>query len=259
MVNAIFIDKSFSDRGFEHTFAHELFHYLSGAVEMTVNNNKAVYKSGISVGIYDKDDNVISEESRGLNEGITELLAIKQTGIHDGEYNIAVKIADILMGKNSQSIINAYFSTDEGQIEKIYEDFEKRQTTISAEQLKSIPANCNYFTLDINLIKGCLEYALSYCQTMEELETERKRLLPIFKEMRDDFNIDYSEENFDIKDLFVSVIKEKRESIQIKSTQDLGRETMDVQRETAYMDDTQESIRKEQKLIEDKNKNAQQL
>lgn len=259
MVNAIFIDKSFSDSGFEHTFAHELFHYLSSDVEMTFNNNGAEYISGISIGIYDKDDNVISEESRGLNEGITELLAIKQTGTHGGEYNIAVKIADILMGRNSQAIINAYFSTDKEQVEKFYEDFEKRQTTISSKQLKSIPASCNYFTLDINLIKGCLEYSLSYCQTIEELETERKRLLPIFKEMRDDFNIDYSEENFDIKDLFVSVIKEKRECIQTKSTQDLGRETMDVQTEIVYMDATQEGIQREQKLVEDKTKNAQQL
>lgn len=258
--NAVFIDKSFSNLAFEHTFSHEFFHYLSDDTEMTLNdNNEAMYKSGINIGKYDKDDNLISEDSRGLNEGITELLAVKQTGVHGGEYNIPVKIADILIGNNNKSLINAYFSGDKSQIQKFYDDFDKRQTSTSSEQLKSIPSKSSYFTLDVNLLKGCIEYTISFCKNMEELTAERKRLLPIFKSMRDDLNFEYSEENFDVKELFDSVMSEKRKSIQSKSTQELGRETLDVQKETDYIDSTQESIEKEQKSIEDKDKNTQEL
>lgn len=44
-----------------------------------------------------------------------------------------------------------------------------------------------------------------------------------------------------------------------KSVQDLGRETIDIQEETSYIDKTQEDLEREQKTIEDKDKNTQEL
>lgn len=44
-----------------------------------------------------------------------------------------------------------------------------------------------------------------------------------------------------------------------KSVQDLGREAIDIQEETSYIDKTQEDLEREQKTIEDKDKNTQEL
>lgn len=258
--NAVFIDASYSDSAFEHTFSHELFHYLSSDTEILFNEeNEAFYKSGLSLGKYDRDDNLLDENSRGLNEGITELLAIKLTGTHGEEYNIPVKIADILISDNNQSLLQAYFSDNKTAIQCFYDEFDKRQSSISSQKLQLLPATSSYFPLDIKILKGCLEYTLSFCENMEQLTAERKRLLPIFKDMRNDLNIEYSEENFDIKELFDIVLSEKRNNIQSKSTQELGKETLDIQKDTAYIDDTQHEIDREQMIIENKGKNTQEL
>lgn len=61
------------------------------------------------------------------------------------------------------------------------------------------------FTLNVNLLKGCIEHAVSFCRNMKELTEERKRLLSIFQNMRNNLNIEYSEENFDSRELFNSI------------------------------------------------------
>lgn len=211
MKNAVFINKNCSEQIFERQFIHELFHYLSNDTEMTFDEkNEAIYKSGVLLETCDMEDNSIYEEARGLNEGITEMLATRLSSQNKGEYRLPVIFAEIIGNNSGNLLIEAYFSKDKNKIQEFYEDFDQRQTSTSSEQLKTIPATNNLFTIDVNLLKGCLEYATSYCRNMEELTAERKRLLPIFKELYNDWNIGYSQANFDVKKLFDSVMSERK-------------------------------------------------
>ena len=69
----------------------------------------------------------------------------------------------------------------------------------------------------------------------------------------------FSETEISAEEYLKMLSEDETFPIHIKSTQELGRETLDVQKETAYIDSTQESIEKEQKIIEDKDKNTQEL
>ncbi len=236
MKNAVFINRNSPEQIFEHQFIHELFHHLSNNTEMTFDEkNEALYKSGVLLETCDKDDNSIYEESRGLNEGITEMLATRLSPQNKGEYRLPVIFAEIIGNNSGNLLIEAYFSKDKNKIQEFYEDFDQRQTSTSSEQLKTIPATSNYFTIDVELLKGCLEYATNYCRNIEELTAERKRLLPIFKELKKDWNIGYSQENFDVKQLFDSVMGERKRFFQgeksdskIFTTDEVGKATINV-------------------------------
>ena len=49
---------------------------------------------------------------------------------------------------------------------------------------------------------------------MEELTAERKRLLPIFKDISNDLNIEYEQEDFDVRQFFNEIMSAKRTEIQ---------------------------------------------
>lgn len=70
-------------------------------------------------------------------------------------------------------------------------------------------------------LQACLEYSLSFCNSIEELETERERILPIFKKMYNNINIMFDEEDFKLNEFFKSIINRKREELAtLSKTQD---------------------------------------
>lgn len=268
--DAIFIDATYTDDEFEHTFAHEFFHHLSSDSEMKFDENgHALYKTGVSIGSYDRNDNLVSRESIALTEGITEALTIQyMEGRGLESYIVFNKIATILMNRKHPKILEAYFSNNKNKVEEFYKDFEARQEIVSSEELKNLYYDAKgpnaYFPIDkpinANLIRGCLEYSLSYCENMEQLIAERRRLLPIFKSMANDPNIEYSDENFDIREMVNSVFNARRTMLTAKkNTQALGKETIIEQKDTAFIDETEQAIENEQKAIENSKDNTQSL
>ena len=174
-------------------------------------------KVGLSIQGYNRDDELVdaSMDAKGLNEGVTELLTTQMLS-SASRYTYQVYIANILNGNMKNSLIQAYFSKDEGAFKSFLEEFDKRQSTVSSEKLVELK-NGIQFRVDTQLLRGCLEYTLSYCNNMEELTAERKRLLPIFKSMMYDLNLEYDEEQFDVKSFVDSVFSNKRDKILLES------------------------------------------
>jgi len=172
---------------------------------------------GLSIQGYNRDDKLVdvSMDASGLNEGITELLTTQMLG-SVSRYTYQVHIANILNGNMDNSLIQAYFSKDEDAFKSFLEEFNKRQSAVSFKNLVELK-NGIQFRVDTQLLRGCLEYTLSYCNNMEELTAERKRLLPIFKSMMYDLNLEYDEEQFDIKSFVDSVFYDKRDNILLGS------------------------------------------
>ena len=112
--------------------------------------------------------------------------------------------------------------------------------------------------MDVDLLKGCLEYSLSYCNDIEKLTNERKRLLPIFKNINN--TMDFSDENFDLKQFFSNIMNVKRQEIQnkSKSVQELGKESLSEIKETSYMDETQQHIEFQEKIMSQNKNNIQE-
>ena len=212
--NAIYVD----EKNFQNELVHELFHFLSANTEMYFDESGIGYdKIGLSIQGYNRDDETVdvSMDAKGLNEGITELLTTQMLNSVP-RYTYQVHIANILNGNMDNSLIKAYFSKDEGAFKNFLQEFDKRQSTVSSEKLVQLK-NGIQFQVDTQLLKGCLEYTLSYCNNMEELTEERKRLIPIFKSMLDDLNLEYDEENFDIKAFVDRVFYDKRDKILLDS------------------------------------------
>ncbi len=206
-----------SDSNREHTVIHELFHFLSKIQEMSFDENDVGYsKSGTLIEGYDRDDNIvdISLQARGLNEGITELLTTKvDVGTKPDAYFFQSYIADILISNKHKALLQAYFSSDKQDFERFIEEFESRQHSVSATKLIGMTAD-GQIIADSELLKGCLEYSLSFCKDMDELKAERKRLLPIFKNMSENLNIEFDDEQLDLKRFFNDILLNKREEIE---------------------------------------------
>ena len=212
--NAIYVD----EKNFQNELIHELFHFLSANTEMNFDENGIGYdKIGVSIQGYNRDDELVdgSMDAKGLNEGITELLTTQMLNSIT-RYTYQVHIANILNGNMDNSLIQAYFSKDERTFKNFLQEFDKRQSTVSSEKLRQLKDGIE-FRVDTQLLKGCLEYTLSYCNNMEELTEERKRLLPIFKSMMYDLNLEYDEEDFDMKAFVDSVFYGKRDKILLDS------------------------------------------
>lgn len=206
-----------NDSNSEHTIIHELFHFLSQKQQMGFDENGLGYaKSGVSISGYDRKDNLVdnSLNANGLNEGITELLATKiDTGSMPHGYAFQVHIADILISNQHNSLLEAYFSDDEKDFQKFLKEFDKKQNTVSSKKLIEL-SKAGQIVADTELLKGCLEYALSFCKDMDELRAERKRLLPIFRDMSNNLNIEFDKEQFDLKQFFDDILMQKKAEIE---------------------------------------------
>lgn len=212
--NGIYI----SDINKEHSIIHELFHFLSQKQQMEFDENDIGYtKSGILISGYNREDKLVDKSlcARGLNEGITELLAMKMnTGVTMPQgYAFQVYMADILIGNQHNSLMKAYFSDDKEDFKKFLDEFDKRQNTISSQKLIEM-STTNQTVVDTQILKGCMEYALSFCKNMDELNEEKNRLLPIFKAMLKNDNIEFDMEQFDLKQFFNKSMLQKKEEIE---------------------------------------------
>lgn len=254
-----------SNNNGNHTINHESFHFLAENTEMDFDINGIGYdKRGLSIEGYDREDGKVDVglNAVGLNEGVTEMLAMQVDGMDTpATYDSQVYLAEILVNSQDTSLINAYFSEDIKDFQQFLEGFDLRQSTTSSKQLISLSTNVDEL-MDVNLLKGCLQYSLSFCNNMEQLKDERKRLLPIFKSMANNPNIEFSDEKFDLKQFFNSMMSAKRQEIQehSKSVQELGKETLSEQKETSYLDQTQADIESQERIMENyQNKDAQDL
>lgn len=178
-----------SDINSNHTIKHELFHYFSGKLNMEFNDNNIGYdKSGVEIQGYDIEDNLVdsSINAKGLNEGITELLAQKLDKVSTlgNNYAYQVSVADILISNKDKSLIKAYFSENEKDFRSFLEKFDKRQAIISSNDLVNMLASDTFDNLNKDLFKGCIEYTLSFCATKEEFDIEKSRLLSIVENVR---------------------------------------------------------------------------
>ena len=206
-----------SDSNSEHKIIHELFHFLSQKQQMEFNSNGVGYaKSGISISGYDREDNLVdtSLKAKGLNEGITELLATKvDSRRRPDAYSFQTYIADILISNKHRSLLDAYFSDDEKVFRDFLDEFGERQQIISSQELIEMSTD-GQVTVSSQLLRGCLEYALSFCKDIDELKAERIRLIPIFKNMLNNLDIEFETEDFDLKQFFNEILLEKRREIE---------------------------------------------
>ena len=211
-----------SDTNSDHTIKHEIFHYFSDVLSVEFNEKGIGYdKSGVKIEGYDKSDRVVDSSvcAAGLNEGITELLAQKldnETTL-ENSYAYQVSIADILINSKDKSLIKAYFSKDEKYFKIFLQEFEKRQKTISSEELVGITPKDTFDNLNRDLLKGCIEYSLSFCKTKDDFNIEKNRLLPII----DNIEIAYYQDGKNIKEYLLNVISEiekKIEEIELSSS-----------------------------------------
>lgn len=209
--NAIFI----TDSNDTHNVSHEVFHALSEKKEMTYDENGVGYtKKGISILGYDKSDNIVDSEYNaiGLNEGITELLAAKMDGIAPTAYKAQAYLADIMISDKNNSLVKAYFSNEDKDVKKFFDEFEKRQNKVSAKEL----VNLSKFAVDemnVSVLEGVLDYTLSYCNNMDELKNERARLLNIFTAIAKEPEIEFNDESFDIKAFFKDKMLARRDEL----------------------------------------------
>lgn len=221
--NGIYI----SDSNSEHSIIHELFHFLSQKQQMEFNENDIGYnKIGVSIQSFDREDKLVdsSLHAEGLNEGITELLATRaDIGSEPEAYDFQTYIADILISNQHNSLLEAYFSENEKDFQGFLEEFDKQQNTISSKKLVELSTD-GQIVADTELLKGCLEYALSFCKDVEELKAERRRLLPIFRNMSNNLNIDFNVEQFDVKKFFNDILTRKR--IEIEALTQTDRKTL---------------------------------
>ena len=260
--NGVYIN----DTNGEHVITHEMFHYFSANTEMDFDVDGIGYdKKGISIAGYNREDEDVNVglNANGLNEGITEMLAMQVDQISTPfVYEKQVYLASILTNSQDNSLITAYFSSDKSQFNNFLKDFDRRQAIISSEKLVSL--STEYGAMDVEILKGCLEYSLSFCNDMDKLKEERNRLLPIFKNMSNSASIYFTDEDFDVRQFFNDRMSAKKKEIQ---------ERIEVQNEKSGLDDcmkdstvrisnTQEATRvvKEEVLGKDRviDENAQQ-
>lgn len=213
-----------SDNNSDHTITHELFHFLSANTGMDFNVNGIGYdKMGVSIDGYDKDDKEIDDgmKAKGLNEGITEMLAMEVDRKNTPDvYMSQVYMASILANSQGKDLIKAYFSENPMYFKQFLEDFDKRQSVISSKELVSL-STVSSNVINVELLKGCLEYSLSFCKNVEQLKIERTRLLPIFKNMSkmNEYSISFSDDKFDVSKYFEDTMLSKKQKIQDNQTE----------------------------------------
>ena len=71
--------------------------------------------------------------------------------------------------------------------------------------------------------------------------------------MRNDINIEFDDENFDVKSFFDNVLSEKRKSIECKNTQELYKETLDVPKDILEIDNMDRKLSKKSKKFKNYN------
>lgn len=205
-----------SDKNSIHKLMHELFHFLSMPNEMTFDENGIGYlKTGISIEGEDKDENVVdtSLKAIGLNEGITELLAVKFDGNGEPDaYDHQTYLADILINSRHTALVKAYFSDDKTEFENFIKEFDNRQKAVSSIELIELTTD-GLVVANVELIKGCLEYSLSFCNNINELENESKRLLPILEKMERNLNIEFNVEQFEPKEVLNNVVSQRMKEL----------------------------------------------
>lgn len=226
--NAIYTN----DNNGDHTIAHEIFHILSENTEMDFNEKDIGYdKRGISITGYTKQEDReadLSLNATGLNEGITEMLAMQVDEANvPATYDNQVYLAQILINSRDNSLIRAYFSNNSKQFRRFLNEFDQRQSVISSKKLVSLSIISDGL-IDVEMLKGCLQYSLSFCKDMEQLTNERKRLLPIFQNMSKNVGIEFSDESFDVKEYFKGTLSAKRQELQ---EQAIGKSQAEVETE----------------------------
>ena len=211
-----------SNNNSEHVITHELFHILSENIEMNYEENGIGYdKRGVEIIGYNKKDEVCELElnAKGLNEGITEMLAMEVDGIDTPElYTSQVYLAQILNTKQDNCLLDAYFSKDYKKFHNFLEKFDQKQSLISSNKLVELSTNSNDI-MNVDVLKGCVQYSLSFCENIEQLKNEGDRLTPILKNMKNNWMMEYSEEDFDIKNFFYEIMVSKKQEIEEKSVE----------------------------------------
>ena len=207
--------------------SHELFHNLSENNRMEFDENAIGYtKSGVKIVYYDRQDNVVdnSLKANGLNEGITEMLAMQYSNADKPQaYDIQVSIAKMLNVEGDNSLLKAYFSESDRDFKEFLNDFESRQSSVTQEDLISMDTSQRKDQAYIeNMIKGCSEYSLSYCQSMEDLDTQKGKLYSILEDIIENPNIYTGKDNN--KEVFEASLNK----IISKREQELGAKTQDI-------------------------------
>ncbi|MBR5046214.1 hypothetical protein IKX73_01105 [Candidatus Saccharibacteria bacterium] len=210
---AIFFDDAVDN----HVLSHELFHAFSAKDSMGFNDEGVGYnKNGVSIDGYNRQDEKIDASlyAKGLNEGITELLATKfSSDERPVQYEPQAYLSDILISPNNNRLLTAYFSNDEDDFRSFLSDFERRQGTLPSSSLVELPIRTNE-PISKDLIKACVEYTISYCDDVEQLTEERKRLIPVFNKILKHNRLNGNEGNSqEIIDTINSVLLSKREEL----------------------------------------------
>lgn len=227
--NALYINNNNSN----DVIIHELFHALSTNMEMDYNVENIGYdKAGIRSSGYDEDDKVVdvSMDADGLNEGVTEMLTMELKGKKRNSLYISqVYLAQILVNSQNNDLIKAYFSKDSESFREFLNGFDKRQNVISSKKLVEI-SNSNQGDMDVDVLKGCLEYSLSFCQTMNQFQVEKEKLKSVCQRINNDFKIQFSDESFNIRMYFEELIEKKLNEIEQKSIsiKEIGKETINT-------------------------------
>ena len=173
----------FGENVSESTLAHEMFHFLSSGEEIKYDDSGVgKYKIGISVGSFDKEDNLVDGDhyAVGLNEGLTNVLAMKFTSdIQKGSYRQQTNIANILVTPLDNWLVQAYFSDEFEPAYQFFNNFDIRQGSTTSKELINFSQKAKY--VNDNLLIGCIEYATSFCVTPDQLNTEKKRITPIIE------------------------------------------------------------------------------
>ena len=192
----------------------------------------------------------------GLNEGITEMLAMQVDNSNfPAAYDKQVYLAEILVNSQEDSLIKAYFTKDTKQFRDFLNEFDVRQSVITSNELVSL-STISDGIIDVDMLKGCLQYSLSFCQNMEQLTNERKRLLPVFQSMSKNIGIEFSDENFDLKEYFKEVMSAKRQEIQQKESEtvilptEIGKATVNAQ--TQMKDAAKEKVNQDIQIVANK-------
>ena len=182
------IDKTIhcSEKTSDHDLSHELLHTLSSSQRVYFNENGVtLYKTGLSVKFMNKQKQVVNKsyDAVGLTEGLTELLAEKIEPSKSPQYTYAQakRIANILLSPFNDKLAQAYFSNKLEDVEEFFNDFDNRQKRVSSKELINLDPETKYVT--INLLRGCIEYALSFCGSPEQQQMEKERLRPIIKQV----------------------------------------------------------------------------
>ena len=206
--------------------SHELFHNLSQNNTMGFDENGIGYtKSGVEIVYYDRQDNEVDKslDAKGLNEGITEMLAMQYSDADKPQaYDLQVGIAQMLNVEGDNTLLKAYFSENDRDFKEFLNDFESRQSSVTRQDLVSMDTSQRKDQSYIeNMIRGCSEYSLSYCQTMEDLNTQKGKLYSILDGMIENPNIYTGKDND--REVFEATLNQ----LISKREQELGAKTQD--------------------------------